>query len=485
MSNLQDTVQSNADKLFSLYSEDLEEFAKDFCDDVVTSDVPAFHSEIYNLLPVKDRLVLIAPRGFAKSTLAAKIYPLWCALFKKRRDICIISASESLAVEHMRYIKVALESSPMVKAFFGDLVSPKWNEAHLILSHGDGTKINIRAKGAGGQIRGFRPDLIILDDIETDESVESEEQRKKLKNWLFKACMNTMLPGGQLLVAGTLINYLSVLADLYNTPNKWEKRKYTAYHGSVQEEGNELWPESRPHKWLQARKAEIGSNAFAAEFMNDPRADETAPIKEEQIRYWEDLPSQISYVISVDPAYSEDAKADYKVASLVGIDEHHNRYLVDYHRSHLPTGEFQDAILNMYEINKDRISAIGVPKSGGDREFYNALMQRAEARNIYPPFTELKNTYVTSTGAKVRNKEARIAAALQGLFEKGKYYIHESHFEARDELLSIGSSRWDDLVDSMAYAEQILQPVFFDTGQFEDDYDDKLPEMVGSYGIEY
>jgi len=468
-----------------MYSNDLQQFAEDFCDDVITGEVPGFHQEIFSLLTKEDRLVLIAPRGFAKSTLAAKVYPLWCALFKKSKDICIISASEALAVEHMRYIKMAVEMSPMVKAFFGDLISPKWTENHIILNHKDGSIVNVRAKGAGGQIRGFRPDLIILDDIETDDSVASEEQRKKLKSWLFKACINTMLPGGKMVVAGTLIHYLSVLADLYNTPNKWEKKKYTAYVDGVQEVGHELWPEARPHEWLEGRKSEIGSRAFAAEFMNDPRADETAPIKEEYLRYWDELPKQLSLVIAVDPAYSEDVKADYKVASLVGIDEGHNRYLLEYHRSHAPTGEFQDAILNMWERNKLKVTSVGVPKSGGDREFYSALMSRAEERNLYPPFVELKNTFVTSTGAKVRNKEARIAASIQGLFEKGKYYIHESHFEARDELLSIGSSRWDDLVDSMSYAEQILSPSFYPS---EDDNEqwDKIPlEMAGSYGIEY
>lgn len=478
-----ENIKQNAGKLYQVYEKDVCAFAEDFCDDVVNSEVPEFHREIYNLLYREDRLVLIAPRGFAKSTLAAKIYPLWAALFKKRRDICIISASENLAVDHMRYIKISIEANPYIKAFFGDLVSNKWTETHMILRHPDGDMINIRAKGAGGQIRGFRPDLIVLDDIETDESVESEEQRKKLKNWLFKACINTMLPGGQLVVAGTLIHYLSVLADLYNTPNRWSKKKYTAYVDGVADKGHELWPEQRPHGWLQARKSEIGSNAFAAEFMNDPRADEAAPIKEEYLRYWENLPNQISYAIAVDPAYSEDPKSDYKVAVLVGIDENHNRYLVEYIRTHCPTGEFQDAILNMYERNKGMVTSLGVPRSGGDREFYSSLIGRAEERNIYPPFVELKNTYVTSTGAKVRNKEARIAASLQGLFEKGKYYIHENHFEARDELLSIGSSRWDDLVDAMSYAEQVLQPVFFkESGDIEES---NRYEYAGSYGIDY
>jgi hypothetical protein len=62
----------------------------------------------------------------------------------------------------------------------------------------------------------------------------------------------------------------------------------------------------------------------------------------------------------------------------------------------------------------------------------------------------------------MRGKKARITAALQPLFEQGKYFIHPDHLEAREELLTIGSSRWDDVVDSLAYAEQILTPSYVD-----------------------
>jgi hypothetical protein len=74
-----------------------------------------------------------------------------------------------------------------------------------------------------------------------------------------------------------------------------------------------------------------------------------------------------------------------------------------------------------------------------------------------------------------------VVAALQPLFEQGKYYIHGNHIEARDELLTIGSSRWDDLVDAMAYAEQILQPVYYNTGK-EDYWADEEKVYHGDTG---
>ena len=456
-------------------------FALIICKDVLKDTVPDFHKEIYTLLTTKDRIALAAPRGFAKSSLA-KVYILWCVLFKIRLDICIISASETLAVEHLRYVKTKLESDQKILSWWGDLKSEKWTENHLIVQHPCGTRINVRAKGAGGQIRGFRPDCLVLDDIETDDSVESEEQRKKLKSWLFKACINTLLPGGQLVLIGTLIHPLSVLSDLLDTPNGWDKKKYKAYIEGIEKEGHELWPEARNHTWLQQRKSEIGSWAFAAEYMNDPKTDETAPIKDDQIRYWEELPKQMGLVIAVDPAYSEDAKADWKVACLVGMDQNHNRYLVHYVRTHEPQGAFIDAILNLWLQHKNNITSIGIPNKGVEKSFFQSFLKRAEERHLFPPTAELGNVFTSQTGGKTRDKKSRVIAALQPLFEQGKYYIGANHIEARDELLTIGSSRWDDVVDAMAYAEQIITPRYYEQQEYKPVTAEVSPE---GYGIEY
>lgn len=449
-------------EIIQLMAEDISEFSRLICADVVTDDIPEFHHELYNLAVYNEKVVVAAPRGFAKSTLLGRIYPLWVALFKRRKDIMIVSSSEGLATEHLRYIKSAIEANPLIKEIWGDLKSEKWTESHIVLRHSDGKLINIRAKGAGGQIRGYRPDCIIIDDLETDDSVESEEQRKKLKDWLFKACFNCMLPGGQILIIGTVLSQLSLLNDLLESPNGWAKKRYTAYVDGVQEEGHELWPEKRPHEWLKQRKAEIGSHRFSAEYMNDPVSDEMAPIKAEQIRFWEELPDQLNCVITVDPAYSEDVKADYKVAALVGIDHKNNRYLMHYIRTHSSTGEFMQSILNLYRSNRDRVISLGIPSGGTEREFYRSFLNKADEAGLYPPIVGLKNTFTTVTGGSVRSKKARIIASLQPLFENGRYFIGKDHHEARDELLTIGNSRWDDLVDAMAYAEQILQPHFID-----------------------
>ena len=385
------------------------------------------------------------------SIICSVIYPLHQALFKEKQDICIISASESLSIEWLRKIRRELESNRMILAYFGDLKSSKWTENHLILKSG----INIRARGAEGQIRGFRPDCVILDDIETDESVASEDRRKKLRNWLLKACINTLTPDGQLIWMGTIIDFLALLEEFLGKDINWVKKRYAGYIDGIEEEGHELWPALWPHNRLQDKKKEIGSWAFSAEIMNNPISDETAPIKPEQIRYYDTLPDKWSCVIIVDPAYKDDETADYKVSSVIAMDPNQNRYLVSYIRTHNPSGEFMDGILNQYLQFKNQLTSLGVP-GGVEGQFYKNLAEKAERRKLYPPFVIIKNVF-----AGKRDKTSRIVAALQPLFEAGKYYIHKAHIEAKEELLTIGKSRWDDIVDSMAGAEQVLQSVYY------------------------
>lgn len=461
---------------------DISLFAEFFLKDLLTAKVPEFHKEIYKLVTEKDRLLLAAPRGFAKSSLIARVYPLHSALYGKWEDIVIISASESLAIEHLRWIKLQLENNKMIQALWGDVISDKWTETHLGVRLGKRI-VNIRAKGAGAQIRGFRPDCIILDDIETDESVESQDLRRKLKNWLFKACLNSLKVDGQFIFIGTLIHPLAVISDLFTVPNNWTKKKYKAYLTDEQKEGNELWPELWPHGRLQARKNEIGSSAFASEYLNDPTADENSPIQDKDIKYWDDLPKDYSAVIAIDPAYSTEETADFKTACLIGIDINQKRYLIDYIHSHDTTLDFINDILNLYLRNKDKVTAVGCPSTGGDREFWSSLLRISGERNVFPPFVELKNVFVTSTGRKIVNKHQRITASLQPLFENGKYLINSSHLEARDELLTFSAgSKNDDIVDCLAYAEQILTPHYIESS--EEIEEPEVRKFTG-YGIEY
>lgn len=479
--------KQEAEKLYLHWQSNLGDFVEDILTEHLTCETPSFHKEIFELLSTTNRLVLAAPRGFGKSVVCSVFYPLWCALFERKRDICIISASEGLAIEWLRKIRNELEVNPKINSFWGDLKSSKWTENHIILKNG----VNIRARGAEAQIRGFRPDLIVLDDIETDDSVASEDRRNKLRDWIFKSCFNTLPPSGQLVWIGTIISFNALLEEQLGLQNGWAKRRYAAYKDCVEEPGNEIWAELWSHDRLQKRKKEIGSSAFCSEYLNNPVSNDKAPIKQYQVRNWIEFPKQYNAVIAVDPAYSEEERSDYKTAVLIGVDSNSNRYLLTYIRTHSPSGEFIDAVLNLYLHNKNNVTAIGIPNGGTEKEFFNSFCRKAEERRLYPPIMEVQNAFTqTGTNRTYRRKIDRIVAALQPLFESGKYYIHESHGEARDELLTLGFSKHDDIVDAMCYAEQLIQPPsteynYPERGRYGEPLESEIIEFTNNYGLEY
>lgn len=454
MENIRFT-EKDRDLLLNAWGTSVYKFAEDVFPHLLKDESADFHKEIYNELPKHELLAVHSFRGSAKSTIGLIIYPIWHALFKSVGNISLISMSaEWVWNEISRIIKGEFERNELIRAIFGDLRTSKWSERYFVLSNG----ISLESQGIGGQLRGGRRGLICLDDLEDEESANSEEQRDKLKRRINKELLPKLLKGGQMLYFGTYVHELCYLKQLMDTrDNGWKKLFFTAYKSQEQRPGNETWVDVFPHERLQRIKNAQGSNYFSCEYMGNPVSDENVPIKAEHIRYWDELPA-LSKVIILDPAYSEDVKADWKVATLIGIDTLQTRYLVTYIRTHDPLGEYMEAVINLWLQNKRDVTAIGVPNSGVEKGFYASFLKKCNDRKVYPPIMEIKNSFTGASGVSVRNKKKRIIAALQPLFEQGKYYIGRSHDEARDEILTIGQSRWDDIVDTMASAEQLLVP---------------------------
>ena len=466
---------------FDLFSSNIQAFAEFFFPHLVNIKSAPFQEEIYKDLSRSHGFSAYEVfRGGGKSTIGLIIKPIHFALFKPIGDISLISKSEQFVLNEItRKIKMEFMENKTLIACFGDLVTEKWAESYFVLKNG----IAFEGCGIGGQLRGGRRGLVVLDDLEDEETALSEEQRDKLKRRVNKELIPKLLPNAEMVYFGTPIHQLCYLHQIIQTPhNGWHKRVYPAYKNDQQVDGNEQWAGMFPHKRLSQIKATMGSNYFSAEYLCNPIAGENVPIKEDHIRYWTELPEQYSAVIATDPAFSEDISDDYKVAVLVAIDQKGNRYLLHYIRTHAPSGEFIDSVLNLFLRHKQVITGLGLPHGAGDTEFFNSFMRKADERNIHPPIQELKNTFKDKTGAGRRNKTARITASLQPLFEQGKYYISPSHQEAREEILTIGQSRWDDLIDAMAYAEQILQPVYFDMKEYQESVEDQEKEPRGTTG---
>jgi predicted phage terminase large subunit-like protein len=275
-----------------------------------------------------DKEANAAPRGNAKSTWGTFGLPLWVAAFRKRKFALIVSETRSQAESFLSFIKLELETNERLQQDFPELYGegPKWTSDQIITRNG----VKIQAAGAGQKLRGLRhgncrPDLVIVDDLENDESVESPDQRKKLENWFFKALMKIGQPDTVFIVVGTILHYDSLLARLLVKPG-WKGQKFKAVmkwspavklweeweriyadisigkdlaeaaadnyffgHEAEMLAGTEvLWPEMEPYYYLMKMRVSDGPAYFESEKQNEPLNPEDQVFFEEWFQDWED-----------------------------------------------------------------------------------------------------------------------------------------------------------------------------------------------------
>lgn len=241
-----------------LASFDLEYFARAYLSHYFTRETPTFHKELDNIWVqnvIKNKNVLIenedinrlqgnkvtitAPRGHAKSTNFTFKDTLHACLYKYKNYILILSDSTEQAEGFLSDIKTELEENELIKKDFGDMIGKVWNTSVIVLSN----NVKIEAIGSGKKIRGrrhrnFRPGLIVLDDIENDENVNTLEQRKKLENWFYKAVSKVGDTYTDICYIGTLLHYDSLLAKVIKNPTY----KVAKYKGIIQFAKNKgLW----------------------------------------------------------------------------------------------------------------------------------------------------------------------------------------------------------------------------------------------------
>lgn len=356
-------------------------FGKTYFPHYVTSPPSALHEYICTRFPemieraeetgVGDKESDAAPRGNAKSTWTTLILVLWVAAFKKRKFPLIVSETNAQAVDFVSFIKLELENNERLAQDFPELCGegPIWQADTIITRNG----VKIRGVGAGQKLRGMRhgsrrPDLVIVDDLENDEAVESAEQRKKLEKWFFKALMKIGQKYTVFIVIGTILHYESLLNSLLIKPG-WKGRKfksiikYSDSHlwnnwellfsditgGKAQAEaaadaffeahreemlaGTEvLWPEVEDYYYLMKMRISEGPAYFESEKQNEPINPEDAVFLEEWITYYDEDEVDLTGLAhggAVDPSLGKKSKNSDPSAIVGGVKKAEIIYLTE------------------------------------------------------------------------------------------------------------------------------------------------------------
>ena len=437
-------------------------------DDPVPS--PKVHTEWWNMCCSKHRLVAIAaPRNHAKTTAITHAYTLASMLFREAKFCLIVSDTEQQAIDFLGDIIIDLSVNDDLINLFGVAGFEKDTASAIVVRFTDGEKFKILAKGAGQKVRGIkwdqmRPDLIIIDDMENDENVNTKEQRLKLKKWINGALIPCMSNRGKLRAAGTIIHTDSWLAStmpdetalstvrtplrIYSkVPTKgWYSAKYRGHPG-IGDYSRFLWPEHRDASFFKDEYARLEADGqtdvYSAEQLNEPIDETYSYFKKTDLRALPEASREVelNYYVGVDFAISKSERADFTVFAVVGVDEHGMLYLVDIVRGRFDPNE---SVSELFRLEKKYNPNMFFVEKGTLAHAMGAVLNKEmQLRQSYPQLVP-----ISTTGDK-RTKARGIQKVLRG---NGMYVDKSAEWYPafEDEMLRFDRGRNDDQVDAIA-----------------------------------
>jgi len=466
---------------------DMEYFARAYFPDRLFRETPEFHRHGYQVLqriadtPGGNRYAEASPRGYAKSTRTTLVFPLYCALYRRKNYIFIISDTAAQASEFLVDIQRELEGNERILEDFGSIVGTPWNTIECVTN----TNIKLECAGSGQKIRGrrhgkYRPDLIILDDLENDENTVTPEQRAKLKSWFTKVVLKLGDDYTDIVYVGTIIHYDSLFSwvltnpawvsvihravksfsprqDLWDEwaeiitdlslPDRTEKaRDFFEKNKKDMLEGTEvLWPEKQSYYDLMVVRVTEGEASFNSELQNEPINPEDrifncslydyAPPREE-----------MRVVAAVDPSMGKTSSADYTAIIVVGK---HLRtgymYVLDAVLRRMHPDKIIETLFEMHGVWK--FDEVCVETVQFQQFFKDEVAKRSAAAGFYLNLREIRT---------IKNKELRIQS-IQPTVNNGYVKFHRNQRVLIDQLENWPKAAHDDGPDALEMALSVLQ----------------------------
>jgi predicted phage terminase large subunit-like protein len=480
-------------------------------------DAPDFHVKLSRILDSVSnrnrtaRIAWAASRGHAKSAYLSNAFPVHEIAFRKRRMILIISETNSGSKKFIKWVAGQLKYNLKLREDFGVLLHEQkmQNEKDSEDAFLTTNKIKMEATSLGTQIRGFRngsqrPDLILLDDLESRDSNNTPELRQKAKDWLNQDLMPAYDPTqtavifmGTLVHVDSLLNYVlserrdfiknkfpaiiewpermdlwaeferiykeyqpsdEELADMENaeeemaTPNARAALKFYEENREAMDKGAQvLWPDRFPLTNLFLEKQNYGSKAFNTEFQNNPLDEESQIFHPDRFYYYESgrTFSHKDYYLGMGLDFAMGKqKGDY--SALVTVAKHKitkKTYVVDAFLDRLHPDKFLEVITRkVKEFQPDIIGA----EAQMAQEFFVDKLKESLQYVGYPAHNRVKKIQ------QRQRKELRIEAMLPDV-ENGNIIFNRDHQLLLEHFERYGSRWHDDGPDALNMAVEAVK----------------------------
>lgn len=287
--------------------------------------------------PAEDRMAWIAPRSCGKSTMAFLALPAWAAAHGFARFIAAFADSAIQAETHLATFKRELDTNELLRQDFPDLCAPGKRPSGANLADTQSMFIarsgfvfaarGIDASSLGLKVGEQRPDLLLADDVEPDESSYSPYQAAKRLTTLQDAVLPLnvfarVLLVGTVTMPGSIVHQLSKHAQGIETADWIRDENFQVRHYRPiikRDDGTErsIWPAKWSIEYLQSIRH---TRSFAKNYDNSPLGADGDYWSPDDFRYpqpGEGLDPAPRMMLSIDPAVTSKVTSDYTGLAVV------------------------------------------------------------------------------------------------------------------------------------------------------------------------
>lgn len=286
-------------------------------------------------------------RGLAKSVWDDIIKPFWLWINGEANYMVIVTTNKDRASELLEDLRAEFESNPRIIADFGEQHNNgQWEKGFFITKSGFIGK----ALGAGQSVRGLRvkaqrPDYIVVDDLETKETIANPKRQRKLADWIERDLIPTMDgPIRRFMYANNKFAPIMIQTILQDRHPEWKVHHVKAYDPVTYEP---TWKSKYDKRYFKEIEQDIGVLAAKAEYNNEPHI-EGEIFKEEMIQ-WAALPRLDHFKVICgfwDVAYAGTKTSDFNAVRVWGLKDK-DFYYVD---SFVKQSKMRAAIMWMCEF---------------------------------------------------------------------------------------------------------------------------------------
>lgn len=409
-----------------------------------------FHDEIFDLAQndTHSMLVISAFRNSGKSTILSLAYVAWSIINGRNKYILIVSENQHKSQTLLEHIREEFEKEGMLRHDLGPFKEDRsaWNTVSLTVKN-YGAKIS--AHSVEQSLRSLRhgnrrPDLFILDDCESSDSVRTQESRDKLSRWLSGDVIPAGHSNSKVIVIGSMLHPDSLIPRLQRGIDEGKIDGIYRMYPIIDDDGNPTWAARYPDAASieREKKRGIDEREWMVEFLLKPITDEDQIIKSEHIHYYDHPPTLDDSVhTAIDLAFGEGEGHDFTAMVSCVVTWEEDKWYIDI----LPDP------VNVQLKGPDVVERIVAESLKlGNGLPTPVYIEDVQAQRFVIDAVRAKGIPAEGVSPGGNDKRARLNSVSE-IFKSRVRWPRKGCEKVLNQVLYFGVERHDDLVDALVY----------------------------------